>query len=244
MSAMREEIAALIDKIETTERVVKGMRTYYRGNLWGKDVVLVFSRWGKVASATTATHLINDFKVSEILFTGVAGAIEPSINIGDVVLGEELYQHDMDASPMVERFEVPLLRKKSFSSNTERNLILSNSIREFLARKEEFITSEQLTFFGITNPKKVEGKIASGDQFNLDLQTIDKIRNDLPGVLCVEMEGAAVAQVCYEYKLPFNIVRTISDRADDNSHIDFPRFATEVASRYAQGIIEHYFNSI
>ena len=244
MSAMREEIAALIDKIETTERVVKGMRTYYRGNLWGKDVVLVFSRWGKVASATTATHLINDFKVSEILFTGVAGAIEPSINIGDVVLGEELYQHDMDASPLVERFEVPLLRKKSFSSNTERNLILSNSIREFLARKEEFITSEQLTFFGITNPKKVEGKIASGDQFISDLQTIDKIRKDLPGVLCVEMEGAAVAQVCYEYKLPFNIVRTISDRADDNSHIDFPRFATEVASRYAQGIIEHYFNSI
>ena len=241
---MREEIAALIDKIETTQRVVKGMRTYYRGNLWGKDVVLVFSRWGKVASATTATHLINDFKVSEILFTGVAGAIEPSINIGDVVLGEELYQHDMDASPLVERFEVPLLRKKSFSSNTERNLILSNSIREFLARKEEFITSEQLTFFGITNPKKVEGKIASGDQFISDLQTIDKIRKDLPGVLCVEMEGAAVAQVCYEYKLPFNIVRTISDRADDNSHIDFPRFATEVASRYAQGIIEHYFNSI
>ena len=244
MSAMREEIAALIDKIETTERVVKGMRTYYRGSLWGKDVVLVFSRWGKVASATTATHLINDFEVSEILFTGVAGAIEPSINIGDVVIGEELYQHDMDASPLVERFEVPLLRKKSFSSNTERNLILSNSIREFLARKEEFITSEQLAFFGIKNPKKVEGKIASGDQFISDLQTIDKIRKDLPGVLCVEMEGAAVAQVCYEYKLPFNIVRTISDRADDNSHIDFPRFATEVASRYAQGIIEHYFNSI
>jgi len=59
----------------------------------------------------------------------------------------------------------------------------------------------------------------------------------------VEMEGAAVAQVCYEYQIPFNIVRTISDKANDNSHIDFPKFATDIASRYARGIIKNYFRA-
>jgi adenosylhomocysteine nucleosidase len=243
MSAMREEIAALIDNIETAERVVEGMRTYYRGRLWGKEVVLVFSRWGKVASATTATHLINDFKVSEILFTGVAGAIEPSIQIGDVVIGEELYQHDMDARPLLDRFEVPLLRKKSFSCHKKKNALLSASVDKFFEQKEDFISEEQLSFFGISRPKSVSGQIASGDQFVSDPKMIESIRQDLPGVLCVEMEGAAVAQVCYEYRLPFNIIRTISDNADDNSHVDFPRFASEVASRYAQGIIHKYFES-
>jgi adenosylhomocysteine nucleosidase len=243
MSAMREEIAALLDKIETTDKVVKGMRTYYRGILWNKEVVLVFSRWGKVASATTATHLINDFKVDEILFTGVAGAIELTVSIGDVIIGRELFQHDMDASPLIEPYEVPLLRKKFFSTDPDRNLLLASSVERFLKQKEDFIHREQLDYFGISDPRKITGQIASGDQFISESKKIDKIRIDLPEVLCVEMEGAAVAQVCYEYQLPFNIIRTISDNADDNSHIDFPRFASEVASRYALGIIKNYFDS-
>lgn len=243
MSAMREEIIALIDNLLIEDKVVKGMRTYYRGRLWNKDVVLVFSRWGKVASATTATHLINDFGVSEILFTGVAGAIDPSIDIGDVVIGQELYQHDMDASPLVEIYEVPLLSKKSFSTHVERNVLLVSAVKRFLQQIEEFLSPSQLAFFDITDPKSTAGHIASGDQFISDIQVIDKIRKDLPGVLCVEMEGAAVAQVCFEYQVPFNIIRTISDNANDNSHVDFPRFASEVASEYALGIIKNYFNS-
>ena len=243
MSAMREEIAALIEMIETRERVVKGMRTYYRGRLWDKDVVLVFSRWGKVASATTATHLINDFKVSEILFTGVAGAIDPSLKIGDVVVGQEMFQHDMDASPILDRFEIPLLGKKSFSTDPRKNLLLQTAVKKFLQQKEDFISSSKLSFFDISDPKGTVGHIASGDQFISDSDEIVRIRTSLPGVVCVEMEGASVAQVCYEYQVPFNIVRTISDNANDNSHIDFPRFASEVASRYAQGIIKNYFDS-
>ena len=113
MSAMREEIETLIQEIEVSEKVIKGMRSYYKGKLWGKEVVLVFSRWGKVASATTATHLITDFNVDEILFTGVAGAVNDALEIGDVVIGDALYQHDMDASPLLEPFEVPLLGKNT-----------------------------------------------------------------------------------------------------------------------------------
>jgi len=241
MSAMREEIETLIGEIEITEKVVKGMRTYYVGNLWDTDVILVFSRWGKVASATTATHLITDFNVSELLFTGVAGAVDPKLNIGDVVIGESMYQHDMDASPIIEPFEVPLLGTKFFGTDTKRNLYLKEAASSFLSSINGLISSETRKSFDISDPTSYAGAIASGDQFISELSQIKKINNNLPGVLCVEMEGAAVAQVCYEYKIPFNIVRTISDKANDNSHVDFPKFAGEIASQYAKGIIKRYF---
>ncbi len=243
MSAMREEIACLMDQVETRETIVRGMRTYLRGRLWGKDVVLVFSRWGKVASATTATHLINEFKVSEILFTGVAGALDPKLEIGDVVIGRELYQHDMDASPLVSPYTVPLLDKSSFATDPERNRLLRVAADRFLTEKETHLEPDRLASFEITSPKVIEGAIASGDQFISDSAGIQRIREGLPTVLCAEMEGAAVAQVCFEYRIPFNIVRTISDKADDNSHIDFPAFASEIASPYARGIIRNYFDT-
>lgn len=243
MSAMREEIETLIHEIEVSDKVVKGMRSYYTGKLWDKEVVLVFSRWGKVASATTATHLITDFKVDEILFTGVAGAVDPSLEIGDVVIGDAMYQHDMDASPLLDPFEIPLLGKKYFATDPERNQMLCQAALMFLSDIHSHFESNVPETFGITQPKNVLGPVASGDQFISKRSQIEKIGSDLPGVLCVEMEGAAVAQVCYEYKVPFNIVRTISDKANDNSHIDFPKFATEIASRYARGIIKNYFRS-
>ncbi len=243
MSAMREEIEALIQEIEVSEKVIRGMRTYYIGKLWGKDTVLVFSRWGKVASATTATHLITDFEVDEILFTGVAGAVHSSLEIGDVVIGDALYQHDMDASPILEPLEVPLLGKKFFSTNSERNERLTQAVSVFFEDLEQHFPSHEHESFGVRDPKKLIGAMASGDQFISKSGQIEKIASALPDVLCVEMEGAAVAQVCYEYKVPFNIVRTISDKANDNSHIDFPRFASQVASRYARGIVKQYFLS-
>jgi adenosylhomocysteine nucleosidase len=241
MSAMREEIEALIHEIEVTEKVVKGMRTYYVGKLWNTDVVLVFSRWGKVASATTATHLITDFKVSELLFTGVAGAVDPKLNIGDLVIGESMYQHDMDASPILEPFEVPLLGTKFFGTDARRNEMLKEAVSSFLSSVNEKVSFDTRKSFGISDPTSYSGAIASGDQFISESSQIEKISKDLPGILCVEMEGAAVAQVCHEYKVPFNIVRTISDKANDNSHIDFPKFASEIASHYAKGIIKSYF---
>ncbi|MBE0424684.1 MAG: 5'-methylthioadenosine/S-adenosylhomocysteine nucleosidase, partial [Lutibacter sp.] len=80
ISAMQEEIQALLHELQEVSTTEKGMRTYYTGTLFKKNVVLVFSRWGKVASAATATQLINDFDVKEIIFTGVAGAIHPKLN--------------------------------------------------------------------------------------------------------------------------------------------------------------------
>jgi adenosylhomocysteine nucleosidase len=220
--------------------MVKGMRTYYQGRLFDKKVILVFSRWGKVASATTATQLINDFNVKEIIFTGVAGGVQPDVFVGDIVIGKDLYQHDMDASPLVKAYEVPLLGKSAFTTDPDKRNQLSRASSQFLQNKHEFLSKEQLINFQIQEPKIHLGDIASGDQFISSSQQSLKILSGLPTVKCVEMEGAAVAQVCFEYKVPFSIIRTISDNANHNAHIDFPKFAKEIASTYALGILQQY----
>jgi adenosylhomocysteine nucleosidase len=93
MAAMQEEIDALLKELPADAEVVDdGRRTYHSGCVWGTPVVVVFSRWGKVAAATTATHLISDFGVAEILFTGVAGAAQSGLRVGDIVVGARLCQ--------------------------------------------------------------------------------------------------------------------------------------------------------
>ena len=242
ISAMPEEIEALQNLLQIEKKVVKGMRTYYQGKLFNKKVVLVFSRWGKVASATTATQLINDFDVEEIIFTGVAGGVQPDVFVGDIVIGKDLYQHDMDGSPLVKAFEVPLLGKSAFSTHLEKRNQLTQASDQFLQNKNEFLSKEQFINFEIKRPKIHVGDIASGDQFISSSEQSLRILSNLPTVKCVEMEGAAVAQVCYEYKVPFSIIRTISDNANHHAHIDFPKFAKEIASKYALGILRYYLN--
>lgn len=241
ISAMKEEIQAIHNHLELKTKVEKGMRTYYQGKLFNQDVILVFSRWGKVASATTVTQLINDFEVDEILFTGVAGGIENKIKIGDIVIGKGLYQHDMDASPILPKFEIPLLGKSSFHTDQAKTKSLYSAAKNFLTQIDTHGLKQVLHAFNIDQPVVHLGDIASGDQFISDSTHRDTIKKELPDVLCVEMEGAAVAQVCFEYNVPFTIIRTISDNSNSNSHVDFPKFAKEIASEYALGVIKNYF---
>lgn len=242
ISAMKEEIQAVIEVLEIESKQVKGMRTYYVGKLYGKPVVLVFSRWGKVASATTVTQLINDFKIDQIVFTGVAGAIHKDVQIGDIIVGKSLFQHDMNASPLVQTYEVPLLGKTSFLTDAAKRADLIASCNNFLTETELFLPKELLIEFNIISPKVIESDIASGDQFISNKLQSDTISEGLPTVTCVEMEGAAVAQVCFEYNKPFSIIRTISDNANNNAHVDFPKFAREIASKYALGILKNYLS--
>lgn len=243
ISAMKEEILALQEIFEVEEKIVKGMRSYYRGTLYGKKTVLVFSRWGKVASATTATQLINLFDIKEVIFTGVAGAIHPEVSVGDVIIGKDLFQHDLDASPLVKPHEVPLLGKRAFTTDKLIRARLKESCRMFLDTKDQYLSYTQLSEFNITTPKTHIADIASGDQFISSKDQITKILRGLPSVYCVEMEGASVAQVCFEYGIPFSIIRTISDNANHNAHVDFPKFAAEIASTYALGILKNYLES-
>ena len=238
VSAMAEENASLVRQMSDVEKIEAGRRIYHRGRLWGRDVVVVFSHWGKVAAASTVTLLITRFEATEIIFTGVAGAVDRSLNIGDIVVGTELYQHDMDVRPLIERHEIPLLAMTAMPSYVPRRALLASAAQHYLdLHLVEQLSAEVIGEFSLQAPKVVQGGIASGDQFISSEQCVEDIRGRLPGVVCVEMEGGAVAQVCTEFDIPFSVIRTISDSANDQAAMDFPKFIVEVAQMYSLGIM-------
>jgi adenosylhomocysteine nucleosidase len=237
MGAMPEEINGIIDLIEDKEKFHFGHRLYYKGTLQGNQVVAVISGWGKVAAATTVTNLITRFQISELIFTGVAGAMNHNVAIGDIVLAKRLIQHDMDARPLIPQFEIPQLGKAYFETRLNDIQKAASAIQNVLDYDEVFQTQLQAKF-NIDKPTFHLGDIASGDQFFSNGQQKSNLLKMLPSILCVEMEGAAVAQVCEENKIPFTIVRTISDGADDDSVVDFQTFITEIASHYSIRIVQ------
>jgi adenosylhomocysteine nucleosidase len=240
MAAMQEEIDTLLQELAADAEVIDdGRRTYHKGHLWGTPVVVVFSRWGKVAAATTATHLISDFSVTEILFTGVAGAARAGLQVGDIVVGARLWQHDMDARPLFARHEIPLLGRSWLASDAQRRHQLLQAAAAFLRDDMPRATSQATrAAFHLHSPRAVAGDIASGDKFFADRADLAELLLRLPTIAAVDMESAAVAQVCHEYSVPFTVVRTISDAADESAAHDFPRFLTHVAGAYAHGILK------
>ena len=242
ISAMPDEIAAIVESLEGEVATrTFGSREYHAGDFQGTPVVVVFSGWGKVAAAATTTQLIAAYDVTDIVFTGVAGAVQHGLAIGDIVVGTELIQHDLDASPIYPRYEVPLLGKALLATDPGLRARLRSAAAEFLRQDLSLaVPQSSRDWFRIASPQIVEGVIASGDQFIDSLEEIDALRQRLPNIACVEMEGAAVAQVCDEYAMPFAIVRTISDAADENAPHDFPRFSREISGQYSLGILARF----
>jgi len=243
VGAMSEEIALLRNGLENPQVQTRGMRDYWRGSLFGRSVVLAFSRPGKVASASTVTTLIESFEVDLVVFTGVAGALAPDLDIGDIVIAESLIQHDMDASalPGIKLFEIPLLGVENFPIKKRLVDLATESARRYLtADLPNDVPSELLHEFGIVQPKVCTGLIISQDQFVASTEAQSKIKRAIPAALCVEMEGAAVAQVCYEHDVPVAVVRAISDKADHSAVINFPRFVDKVASHFTCGIVRGF----
>ncbi|MDR1169988.1 MAG: 5'-methylthioadenosine/adenosylhomocysteine nucleosidase [Prevotellaceae bacterium] len=241
MGAMPEEVNGIIQLLTDSEEVRLGMRTYYTGQLNGVPIVVVFSRWGKVAAATTVSTLILHFNVSEIIFTGVAGAIDSGLNAGDIVIGKRLIQHDLDGRPLMKQFEIPLLGVQYLEAPPEALERAVKAVHTLLDGNHLFsaVGEKELRTFGIVKPKVVAGDIASGDQFFASSKAKEELLQKLPGVLCVEMEGAAVAQVCYEYGISFTVLRTVSDTADEQSHIDFPAFIEKISNKYSIEIVKN-----
>ncbi len=246
MGAMPEEIEGVLTLLVNCKASTMGKRTYFSGQINGIDTIVVFSRWGKVAAATTVNTLIHEFQITDLLFTGVAGAISPNLKIGDIILAKRLIQHDMDARPLMNQYEIPLLSKTYFESDSSHLAIASKAISELLEDKSLHLVigDEELAGFRISQPQLFLGDIASGDQFFSSNEQKSDLKAQLPNVLCVEMEGAAVAQVCYEYEIPFSIIRTISDVADDQSHLDFPSFIKNISSKYSTAIIKNIYKQL
>lgn len=230
LSALAEEQAGLIEALESPRQVAYAGRTFWCGTLWGQPVVLALSRIGKVAAATT-TALIAHFGVGRVVFTGVAGGVGAGVEVGDVVVGTSYVQHDMDASPLFPRYEIPLYGQAVFAGDAALCAALHRATEAALAG----------TLPQGRSPAVHSGLIASGDRFVNGAAEVAALIGQLTAAghrpLAVEMEGAAVAQVCADCGVPFAAVRTISDRADDSAHLDFSQFVVEVASVYARNII-------
>ncbi|MCJ0765927.1 5'-methylthioadenosine/adenosylhomocysteine nucleosidase [Variovorax terrae] len=220
VSAMHEELAAVLRLLPEEHRQVAAGREFWRGRLHGHEVVVVLSRIGKVAAATTATALIERFGVERIVFTGVAGGLAPGVHVGDVVVADSFLQHDLDASPIFPRYEVPLYGTSRFATDGALTATLAAAARAALP-----------------GTALHRGLVVSGDRFVATTVESRALQAALPEALAVEMEGAAIAQVCHDYGVPFAAVRTISDRADDEAHGDFTRFVEEVASRHSAAMV-------
>ena len=240
LSALAQEQHGLIELLERPSKVTHAGRDFWQGVLHGQNVVLALSKIGKVAAATTTTALIERFGVRRIVFTGVAGGLGAGINVGDVVVGQSFVQHDLDSSPLFPRYEVPLYGKTRFDGDADLTALLYAATRAALANPQ--------LCRAYPAAKAHLGLVASGDRFVSGSSESSALRAALMlaghDVLAVEMEGAAVAQVCHDYRVPFAAVRTISDRADDNAHVDFPSFVDQGASKYAQISVERFLGML
>ncbi|MFY8103981.1 MAG: 5'-methylthioadenosine/adenosylhomocysteine nucleosidase [Ramlibacter sp.] len=220
VAAMHQELAAVLDLLPDERKTVVAGRELWCGHLHGHVVIGVLSRIGMVAAATTATVLIEHFGVSEIVFTGVAGGLGPGVRVGDVVVADAFLQHDLDASPIFPRHEVPLYGRSRFATDAPLTQRLAQAACQALP--------------GTTLHR---GLIVSGDRFVSTTAEARALQAELPDALAVEMEGAAIAQVCHDYGVAYAAVRTISDRADDAAHGDFTRFVETVASPHSAAIV-------
>jgi adenosylhomocysteine nucleosidase len=226
VSAMQQELAAVLALLPDERKQAAGGRDYWVGHLHGQEVVAVLSGIGKVAAATTATALIERFGAQRIVFTGVAGGLAPGVDRGDVVVAEAFLQHDLDASPLFPRYEVPLYGTDRFATDAALTQQLAAAVRQALHGAHLH-----------------RGLVVSGDRFVASAAESQALQQALPEALAVEMEGAAFAQVCHDYGVPFAAVRTVSDRADDEAHGDFLSFIDEVASRHSAAIVEAFLRS-
>ena len=242
VAALHDELAGVLALMPDEHRQVIGGREFWLGHLHGQDVVAVLSGIGKVAAATTATLLIERFGVQRIVFTGVAGGLGAQVRVGDVVLARHFLQHDMDASPIFPRHEVPGYGRARFAADEALADALELACDRMLQALPDRLPTATVQTFGLNSPRLHQGLLLSGDRFVSTTAESQALQRELPEALAVEMEGAAFAQVCHDFGVPLAVVRTISDRADDAAHVDFPRFLREVASRYSAAVIETLFD--
>jgi len=221
LSAMPEEISSTIENLEDLSLKEYGDLKIYYGKLKKKIpnyesvyITLAWSGWGKVSAARAITRILaGKNKIDLIIFTGVAGAANKNLRQWDIIIANEVIQHDMDARPIFEKFVLPPLKKAKLESDN----FFKNWIFNSLTKSAE---NGDLTGFG--HIKK--GLIATGDSFISDESIIKSLKDELPNLEAIEMEGGAVAQVAEQEGVPWVIVRVISDGADSNSEGDFNKF--------------------
>ena len=300
MAALHQEIADLLALMGPQMQVTRiGQRDYYEGRIGEHECVVVLARIGKVAASATCVTLIREFKVEQIVFTGLAGGLGDAVHVGDIVVANELMQHDFDASPIFPRYEIPLLGRARFAADENLSQQLMSAASDYLQQADGLakdVSAEVMTQFGLNAERDAalvaerdaelgaernvelgaernaelgaeraaisaainaakndvaqnkeasqahtvhihQGMILSGDQFINTHDEADRLHVEHPKAMCTEMEGAAIAQICYEYEVPFAVLRVISDKANDDASVDFDSFLNHVARYMSSGIL-------
>lgn len=220
IGAMDEEVISLKRKMDVKEeREIAGM-TFFVGTVAEKEVAVVRCGIGKVNAAVCTQILADIFNVEYVINTGVAGGLFPELNIGDIVVSSDTVEHDMDASPVGNpRGEIPRMHKTYFEADAK--------LIEAAKRAAENLKGDHKVFVG---------RVASGDQFVCSMKVKEDIYSTFTAY-CAEMEGAAIAHTCFLNKIPFVVIRAISDKADQSADVNFEEFV-DVAAKNASRMIE------
>jgi len=210
IGAMDEEVLQIVNEMEVEKVENKASMTFNMGKLSGKDVVIVRSGIGKVNAAVCTQILVDDFGVDYVINTGIAGSLKSEIDIADIVISDDVLHHDMDASGFGYALgQIPRMETLSFKADGKLIALAKDSCAHVIPQVGVHI-----------------GRIVSGDQFISNKEVKDKIISNFSGY-CTEMEGAAIAQAAYLNKVPFLILRAISDKADDSATMDYPTFEAQ-----------------
>lgn len=207
IGAMEEEVELLKEKMTDTVIIEKAGMKFVKGTLKGQTAVVVRSGIGKVNAGICTQILADEFQVGAVINTGIAGSLKAEINIGDIVLSTDTMQHDVDAR----EFGYPLGQIPRMETLT---FLADEKLRKLAKEVCEEVNPDIQVF---------EGRVASGDQFVADKETKEKIIENTQAY-CTEMEGAAIGQAAYLNKIPYLVIRAISDKADDSAHVDYPTF--------------------
>lgn len=206
IGAMEQEVSILKQAIENCQEVSKAGCTFFSGQLNGVDVVLLQSGIGKVAAAVGTTVLLNEYQPDVVINTGSAGGFDSTLNLGDVVISTEVRHHDADVTAFGYEIGQMAGQPAAFTADAK----LMDVAEKALSQMED--------------KHAVRGLICTGDTFVCTAERQAFIRQHFPSVIAVEMEASAIAQACHQFKVPFVVVRAISDVADKESPMSFEEF--------------------
>jgi len=227
IAAMDSEIRNLTAALdhERTDKIA-GREIHY-GKLEGQPIAIVLCGCGKVNAAHSATLLACHSKVTRILLTGVSGGLAEGLKVGDIVIGDSFVQHDMDARPLFPLHEIPFEDFSLIEADHELRHLLTAASCSMLAEKK------------MVEARSFEGLVVSGDQFLSSSEGRSRVLESLPRACAVDMESAAIAQVCKIADIPLGVMRVISDSADGSAHIDFAKFVEETAAKACAETVRH-----
>lgn len=221
IGAMEEEISSLKEKMKVENIQKKASMEFCQGVLEGKEAVIVRCGIGKVNAAICTQILCDQFQVDTIINTGIAGSLKNEINIGDIVLSEDALQHDMDATGFGYALGIiPRMKTSIFQGDKQLIDIAKKACEKVNPEIQAHI-----------------GRIVSGDQFISDTQKKEWLTEQFGGY-CTEMEGAAIAQTAYLNKVPFLIIRAISDKADNSAEMDYSEFEKQAIQHSVNLVVE------